>query len=169
MGLPIGLSESSSWEEQGGRARPPPCSLLTGDDSHDFVISADPLWKRIKYNPGLDFLRSATSVDTAALLKMALPPDLLHGTTPHELEFIAAEELVTVVPTFSMERIRLMSVREREWSHEYLGASVFHMWAVGNIRAIQAPSPHANTPLVRFESQAEEEMLYRPTGMVERW
>ncbi|QRV88047.1 DNA replication complex GINS protein SLD5 [Ceratobasidium sp. AG-Ba] len=40
---------------------------------------------------------------------MALPPAILHGTTPHELEFIAAEEIVTVVPTFSMERIRLMS------------------------------------------------------------
>ncbi|KAG9097402.1 DNA replication protein psf2 [Ceratobasidium sp. 370] len=40
---------------------------------------------------------------------MALPSALLHGTTPHELEFIASEEIVTVVPTFSMERIRLMS------------------------------------------------------------
>lgn len=43
---------------------------------------------------------------------MALPSALLHGTTPQELEFIAAEELVTIVPTLSMERIRLMSVRK---------------------------------------------------------
>ncbi|CAE6474657.1 unnamed protein product [Rhizoctonia solani] len=40
---------------------------------------------------------------------MALPPALLHGTTPQELEFIASEELVSIVPTVSMERIRLMS------------------------------------------------------------
>ncbi|CAE6435599.1 unnamed protein product [Rhizoctonia solani] len=40
---------------------------------------------------------------------MALPPALLHGTTPQELEFIASEELVWIVPTISMERIRLMS------------------------------------------------------------
>ncbi|KAJ1309203.1 hypothetical protein OPQ81_004872 [Rhizoctonia solani] len=40
---------------------------------------------------------------------MALPPALLHGTTPQELEFIASEELVSIVPTISMERIRLMS------------------------------------------------------------
>ncbi|KAF8760017.1 GINS complex protein [Rhizoctonia solani] len=40
---------------------------------------------------------------------MALPPALLHGTSPQELEFAASEELVSIVPTISMERIRLMS------------------------------------------------------------
>ncbi|ELU45371.1 Sld5 domain-containing protein [Rhizoctonia solani AG-1 IA] len=43
---------------------------------------------------------------------MALPPALLHGTSPQELEFAASEELVSIVPTISMERIRLMSVRK---------------------------------------------------------
>jgi len=40
---------------------------------------------------------------------MALPPTLQSSTTPNELEFIASEELVEIVPLFSMDRIRLLS------------------------------------------------------------
>jgi hypothetical protein len=41
---------------------------------------------------------------------MALPASLRSTITPQELEFIACEELVDVVPLFSMERMRLFTV-----------------------------------------------------------
>ncbi|KAG8965747.1 DNA replication protein psf2 [Tulasnella sp. 419] len=40
---------------------------------------------------------------------MALPNSLRISTTPYELEFIACEEEIEIIPQFSMERIRLLS------------------------------------------------------------
>ncbi|KAG8979819.1 DNA replication protein psf2 [Tulasnella sp. JGI-2019a] len=40
---------------------------------------------------------------------MALPPALQSSTTPYELEFTAMEDIVEIVPLFSMDRIRLLS------------------------------------------------------------
>lgn len=42
---------------------------------------------------------------------MALPSALQASTTPYELEFIAMEEIVEIVPLVAMDRIRLLSVR----------------------------------------------------------
>jgi len=40
---------------------------------------------------------------------MALPTALIASTTPYELEFVAMEDLIDVIPLFSMDRIRLLS------------------------------------------------------------
>jgi GINS complex subunit 2 len=41
---------------------------------------------------------------------MALPPSLRNSITPPELELIASEELVELVPLISMERTAFISV-----------------------------------------------------------
>jgi GINS complex subunit 2 len=41
---------------------------------------------------------------------MALPPHLLGSMTPLELELIASEQLVEIVPLVSMERTAFISV-----------------------------------------------------------
>ena len=41
---------------------------------------------------------------------MALPPQLRPSPTPHELEYITGEYIVSIEPLFRMERIRLVSV-----------------------------------------------------------
>ncbi len=41
---------------------------------------------------------------------MALPAQLQYSIMPDELEFIATEELINVVPSFSMGKIRFLSV-----------------------------------------------------------
>jgi hypothetical protein len=46
---------------------------------------------------------------------MALPKHLQHGLTPDELTFLAEEELISIVPSFSMTRIRVLSVSYLEW------------------------------------------------------
>ncbi|KAG8880219.1 DNA replication protein psf2 [Tulasnella sp. 331] len=40
---------------------------------------------------------------------MALPPALQSSTTPYELEFMAMEDVLEIVPLFSMDRIRLLT------------------------------------------------------------
>jgi GINS complex subunit 2 len=41
---------------------------------------------------------------------MALPPSLQNSITPPELELIASEELVEIIPLISMERTAFISV-----------------------------------------------------------
>jgi hypothetical protein len=41
---------------------------------------------------------------------MALPSHLRASITPNELELIASETLVDIIPSFSMGKIRLLSV-----------------------------------------------------------
>ncbi|KAI9635121.1 uncharacterized protein MKK02DRAFT_43801 [Dioszegia hungarica] len=40
---------------------------------------------------------------------MALPKHLQHGLTPDELTFLAEEEVISIVPSFSMTKIRVLS------------------------------------------------------------
>jgi GINS complex subunit 2 len=40
---------------------------------------------------------------------MALPAELFLSPSPQELTFIAEEELIEIVPSFSMSRVRLIS------------------------------------------------------------
>lgn len=42
---------------------------------------------------------------------MALPKTLEPSLTPDELTFLAEDEMIQIVPLFSMSRIRLLSVR----------------------------------------------------------
>ena len=42
--------------------------------------------------------------------KMALPNQLRHTMLPTELEFVALEEVVTIVPSVKMDKIRFISV-----------------------------------------------------------
>lgn len=42
---------------------------------------------------------------------MALPKALQPALSPHEITFLAEEELIDMVPLFAMSRFRLMSVR----------------------------------------------------------
>lgn len=41
---------------------------------------------------------------------MALPKALQPSLTPDELTFLAEEEVIDIVPSFSMTRVRLLSV-----------------------------------------------------------
>jgi GINS complex subunit 2 len=41
---------------------------------------------------------------------MALPKHLQQGLTPEELTFLAEEELISIVPSISMTKIRVLSV-----------------------------------------------------------
>ena len=42
---------------------------------------------------------------------MSLPPDLRASVTPPELELIACQQLVEIIPLVSMERTAFISVR----------------------------------------------------------
>jgi GINS complex subunit 2 len=48
---------------------------------------------------------------------MALPKSLQPSLTPDELTFLAEEDMVDIVPLFSMTRVRLLSVRPVHPSH----------------------------------------------------
>ena len=50
-------------------------------------------------------------VGVSATQAMALPPSLRNSITPPELELIASEELVEIIPLISMERTAFISVR----------------------------------------------------------
>ena len=76
------------------------------------------------------------TLDPDPSLLMALPPQLRTSTTPHELEFIANEELIEIVPLFSMDRIRLLSVSTSSIQWQLYPRLSFN--PQGNIRATQA-------------------------------
>jgi GINS complex subunit 2 len=49
---------------------------------------------------------------------MALPRQLQPSLTPDELVFLAEEDVVDIVPLFSMTKVRLLSVSRRQRSEE---------------------------------------------------
>lgn len=74
---------------------------------------------------------------------MSLPPTLQASTTPHELEFIAMEDTIEIVPLFSMDRIRLLSV-----SYDQTDLAILaHDALAGCIWTVQTSSKGKNTSL----------------------
>jgi hypothetical protein len=51
---------------------------------------------------------------------MALPVSLRNSITPPELELVASEELVEIIPLISMERTAFISVRPQSLSFQCL-------------------------------------------------
>ena len=51
---------------------------------------------------------------------MAMPNELLHTMLPTELEFVASDELVTIVPTVKMDKIRFISVSKLSFNHKFI-------------------------------------------------
>ena len=48
---------------------------------------------------------------------MALPPPLRTSITPPELELVASEQLVEIIPLVSMERTAFISVRVQAYDY----------------------------------------------------
>ncbi|KAF7332264.1 DNA replication complex GINS protein PSF2 [Mycena kentingensis (nom. inval.)] len=81
---------------------------------------------------------------------MSLPTSLRASVTPPELELIATEELVDIVPLMAMDRISFISVRWR----------------------VRTPSPApkgSHTTLDGCHAQAEEKMPYSRTRLANGW
>jgi hypothetical protein len=70
------------------------------------------------YNTLTSSLFGAHVAQTSRTPAMALPRQLQPSLTPDELAFLAEEDVVDIVPLFSMTKVRLLSVSRRQRSEE---------------------------------------------------
>lgn len=61
-------------------------------------------------HPRLIIYTHASQQIAITAIVMALPKHLQNGLTPDELTFLAEEDVISIVPLFSMSRIRVLSV-----------------------------------------------------------
>ena len=101
---------------------------------------------------------------------MALPPSLRTSITPPELELVASEQLVEIVPLVSMERTAFISVSHilQLYSTGMFAKRKFY-GAVGRIRSSQTTNKVQSTALDGVQSEAQKEMPHNTTNMAECW
>lgn len=68
------------------------------------------------YNTLTSSILIAHVAQTCRIPIMALPRQLQPSLTPDELAFLAEEDVVDIVPLFSMTKVRLLSVSPRQRS-----------------------------------------------------
>ena len=97
---------------------------------------------------------------------MALPASLRTSVIPAELELIASEHLVEIVPLVAMERTAFISVRlldfDEHIQHVLLTLPVYF---VGSIWPITSPSKMQSAHMDGHELENEEEMSHCTTAL----
>ena len=87
---------------------------------------------------------------------MSLPQSLRESASPAELEFIASQQLIEIIPLIAMERTVFISVsRLANILFWYCDTS-----GVGNLRSSTTTSKGKSPNLACHKSEAEEEMSY---------
>jgi GINS complex subunit 2 len=96
---------------------------------------------------------------------MALPVSLRNSITPPELELVASEELVEIIPLISMERTAFISVRpalSTAFARCPLNRSPGSVWPPTSAKQGK------DTTLDGHQSQDKKEMPHCPTRLAER-
>lgn len=88
---------------------------------------------------------------------MALPQPLRVSVTPPELELIASEHLIEIIPLIAMEKTAFISVERMLVSYELVLT-----YYPGCIRATAPPKQVSHTALDGYEPKAEEEVPHCP-------
>ena len=104
---------------------------------------------------------------------MSLPPQLRASLTPVELEFIAcSHEMIEIVPLFSMDRIRLISVSAVP--RMYLAPRTLMLlfdndMCTGCIWPFRSAYKDPGSSLASSKLEAENEMPNNSTQLAFRW
>jgi len=106
---------------------------------------------------------------------MALPQSLRTSVTPPELELIASEQLIDIVPLVTMEKTAFISVSTLRSNLPLLSEMARRddrcyilIWK-GCLWSVTSSSEGSSSVMDSGEPQIEEEMSYRPTGVVISW
>ncbi len=94
---------------------------------------------------------------------MALPPSLRTSITPPELELVASEHLVEIIPLVSMERTAFISVCSISALLRYV-LSITLIF-VGCLRTSPTTNEMQSSALDGIESETQEKVPYSPSIM----
>lgn len=86
---------------------------------------------------------------------MALPTPLNSSITPDELELVALEQLVDIVPLFRSDRIRLISVSPRPFE---CGSDARLHNITGNLWSFPTPCENQGPPVAREKLEAKKKV-----------
>jgi len=109
---------------------------------------------------------------------MALPQSLRTSVTPPELELIASEQLIDIVPLVTMEKTAFISVSTLRSTLPLLPEMVRRddrrpvppiLMRKGCLWSVTPPSEGSSSVMDSGEPQIEEEMPYRSTRVVISW
>ena len=106
---------------------------------------------------------------------MALPQSLRTSVTPPELELIASEQLIDIVPLVTMEKTAFISVSRLRSNLPLLSEMVRHnnrryiLMRKGCLWSATSSSEGSSSLMDSGEPQAEEEVSYRSTRVALSW
>ena len=109
---------------------------------------------------------------------MALPQSLRTSVTPPELELIASEQLIDIVPLVTMERTAFISVSTLRSNPPLLSEIVRRdnrqpvlpdLTPKGCLRSVTSSSKSSSSVMDSSEPQTEEEMSHRSTRVAISW
>ena len=102
---------------------------------------------------------------------MALPATHVPSLTPQEMEFLAEEDHLMIVPLFGMDSVRLLSVSCLASLGAYAlppGANTRSVGVIGCLRTVSTSTKDACTCVACCEPEGEAAVSYCPARLAQR-